>query len=84
MVPGGGVATIVKSLRVQESLRKGILHLSWLWIPRKENLTIVLYCCVFLIKWNKKERLGYEERELANKYVEKRKRSSILVSQDAN
>lgn len=46
--------------------------------------TIVLYCCVFLIKWNKKERLGYEERELANKYVEKRKRSSILVSQDAN
>lgn len=78
------MATIVKSLRVQESLRKGILHLSWLWIPRKENLTIVLYCCVFLIKWNKKERLGYEERELANKYVEKRKRSSILVSQDAN
>ena len=62
------MATIVKSLRVQESLRKGILHLSWLWIPRKENLTIVLYCCVFLIKWNKKERLGYEERELANKY----------------
>ena len=60
------------------------MHLSWLWIPRKEKLANVLYCCVFLIKWKKKKILGYEEGERANKYVEKRKRSSILISQDAN
>ena len=38
--------------------------------------------CTHLKEMN--ERTQEELRELANKYVEKRKRSSILVSQDAN
>ena len=47
--------------------------MSWLWIPRKEKLANVLYCCVFLMKWKKEKILGYEEGEIAINMWKKKK-----------